>query len=338
MDGWVCQQQSQQPACFGASRCCFSRQRCAYRGQSQPAFSVSMRESHTCMSVDHTCDAGARACTLPAVVELQQYVSLPQPGLRVLCLRCNIAHLRIGTSTSKLLKCSPSHRQNVVEEHRHETKHRAASKLQPAPQHDGGALELEHSLMRRCFDAVLAVAAPRLCGGSRSSHCWHCSLSTFNTAETAKAGLQHQSQDADCQDSKPTTRPVTGNWSLPPPRASPPPPAPHPDDQRRLIVAVVGLPNAGKSTLVNRLAGTKVAGVSSKRNTTISPQLGAFSHGNAQVLLYDTPGLTEAHERSSALDRLRAAWATAAMADQLLLIVDAERMVRPGCLCLRVCH
>jgi tRNA U34 5-carboxymethylaminomethyl modifying GTPase MnmE/TrmE len=53
--------------------------------------------------------------------------------------------------------------------------------------------------------------------------------------------------------------------------------------QRLLSVAVVGLPNAGKSTLVNRLAGTKISGVSSKRNTTIDPQLGAFTTGDCQV-------------------------------------------------------
>jgi ribosome biogenesis GTPase A len=53
--------------------------------------------------------------------------------------------------------------------------------------------------------------------------------------------------------------------------------------QRRLIVAVVGLPNAGKSTLTNRLIGHKISGVSSKRNTTIDPQLGSFAFGSSQV-------------------------------------------------------
>lgn len=50
-----------------------------------------------------------------------------------------------------------------------------------------------------------------------------------------------------------------------------------------MIVAVIGLPNAGKSTLTNRLIGHKISGVSSKRNTTVDPQLGSFTVGSTQV-------------------------------------------------------
>jgi GTP-binding protein Era len=88
---------------------------------------------------------------------------------------------------------------------------------------------------------------------------------------------------------------------------------------------------AGKSTLVNRLLGTKISGVSSKRNTTITPQLGCFTSGAAQVLLYDTPGLVDHSVQGSPLERLKSAWATAGMADQLLFIVDAERQVGSAC-------
>lgn len=61
---------------------------------------------------------------------------------------------------------------------------------------------------------------------------------------------------------------------------------------------------AGKSTLVNRLVGSKVSGVSSKRNTTITPQLGCLTVGSSQVLLYDTPGLVEAHLQVRSNQRL----------------------------------
>lgn len=73
------------------------------------------------------------------------------------------------------------------------------------------------------------------------------------------------------------------------PRAPPAPPPP-PELQRLLRVAVVGYPNAGKSELTNRLVGTKVTGVSAKPNTTVSPQLGAFTAGPTQVGL--NPGGT----------------------------------------------
>jgi predicted GTPase len=103
--------------------------------------------------------------------------------------------------------------------------------------------------------------------------------------------------------------------------------APPANEQRILNAAIVGLPNAGKSTLVNRLTCSKISGVSSKRNTTITPQLGCFAEGVTQVLLYDTPGLVDQPQRGSPVERLRTAWTTAATADLLLLIVDADRQV-----------
>ena len=90
------------------------------------------------------------------------------------------------------------------------------------------------------------------------------------------------------------------------------------------IVAVVGAPNAGKSTLVNALVGQKVAIVSPKAQTTRTRLMGIAIAGEAQIILLDTPGIFEPKRR---LDRamVAAAWAGAADADLIALVVDAER-------------
>jgi GTP-binding protein Era len=89
------------------------------------------------------------------------------------------------------------------------------------------------------------------------------------------------------------------------------------------LVAVVGAPNAGKSTLVNALVGQKVAIVSPKAQTTRTRIMGIAIAGEAQILLLDTPGIFEAKRR---LDRamVAAAWGGAADADLIVLVVDAE--------------
>ena len=73
------------------------------------------------------------------------------------------------------------------------------------------------------------------------------------------------------------------------------------------LVAVVGAPNAGKSTLVNALVGQKVAIVSPKAQTTRVRLMGIAIEGEAQILLVDTPGIFEPRRR---LDRamVAAAW------------------------------
>jgi GTP-binding protein Era len=90
------------------------------------------------------------------------------------------------------------------------------------------------------------------------------------------------------------------------------------------VVAVVGAPNAGKSTLVNALVGQKVAIVSPKAQTTRTRMIGLAIAGEAQIILLDTPGIFEPKRR---LDRamVAAAWAGAADADLIALVVDAER-------------
>jgi GTP-binding protein Era len=93
--------------------------------------------------------------------------------------------------------------------------------------------------------------------------------------------------------------------------------------QRCGHVAIVGAPNAGKSTLLNRMTGAKVSIVSPKAQTTRFRVLGILMEGEAQVLLVDTPGIFRPRRR---LDRamVNAAWTGAADADLVLLMVDAR--------------
>ena len=97
-----------------------------------------------------------------------------------------------------------------------------------------------------------------------------------------------------------------------------------PDTTRCGFVAILGAPNAGKSTLVNRLVGTKVSIVSPKVQTTRTRVLGILMAGPAQIILVDTPGIFQPKRR---LDRamVHAAWIGAADADVVVLMVDSAR-------------
>src|SRR5438105_10150473 len=90
------------------------------------------------------------------------------------------------------------------------------------------------------------------------------------------------------------------------------------------FVAIVGRPNAGKSTLLNRLVGQKVAIVTSKPQTTRNRIQGIVSDARGQIVFIDTPGL---HDPDSALGRqmMREVAAAIEGIDILLLIVDASR-------------
>ena len=97
------------------------------------------------------------------------------------------------------------------------------------------------------------------------------------------------------------------------------------------FAAVIGAPNAGKSTLVNRLVGSKVSIVTQKVQTTRFPVRGVAMEGQSQVILVDTPGVFSPRRR---LDRamVRAAWTGAEEADAVVHLVDvrAELAVQDG--------
>jgi GTP-binding protein Era len=90
------------------------------------------------------------------------------------------------------------------------------------------------------------------------------------------------------------------------------------------FVAVIGAPNAGKSTLVNRLVGTKVSIVSPKVQTTRARIVGIAVHEKVQIAFLDLPGVFAPKRR---LDRamIDAAWRGASDADETLLLIDATR-------------
>jgi GTPase len=101
------------------------------------------------------------------------------------------------------------------------------------------------------------------------------------------------------------------------------PAAPRAGQTRCGLVAVVGAPNAGKSTLVNALAGSKVTIVSPKPQTTRFRIRAVVMHAGSQIILVDTPGIFQPRRR---LDRamVAAAWGGAQDADRTLLIVDVR--------------
>lgn len=93
-------------------------------------------------------------------------------------------------------------------------------------------------------------------------------------------------------------------------------------------VAIIGAPNAGKSTLVNAIVGQKVAIVSPKAQTTRTRLMGVAMLGETQIILVDTPGIFEPDRR---LDRamVAAAWDGTADADLIALVVDGRRGAGP---------
>ena len=95
------------------------------------------------------------------------------------------------------------------------------------------------------------------------------------------------------------------------------------------FIALIGEPNAGKSTLLNRMVGAKVSIVTHKVQTTRARIRGVAIEGEAQLVFVDTPGLFAPKRR---LDRamVAAAWGGAADADLVMLLIEAHRGVTEG--------
>jgi len=112
----------------------------------------------------------------------------------------------------------------------------------------------------------------------------------------------------------------TGRFDMPLPE----PLAAMPSDTRAGFIALIGAPNAGKSTLINQLVGTKVSIVTHKVQTTRTIVRGVAMHGTAQLVFIDTPGIFKPKRR---LDRamVDTAWGGARDADLIALLVDARK-------------
>lgn len=100
-------------------------------------------------------------------------------------------------------------------------------------------------------------------------------------------------------------------------------------ETRAGFVALIGEPNAGKSTLLNRMVGAKVSIVTHKVQTTRTRIRGVAMEGQAQIVFVDTPGLFRPRRR---LDRamVAAAWGGAADADVIVLLIEAQRGLTEG--------
>ncbi|CAN8068954.1 unnamed protein product [Agarophyton chilense] len=105
-------------------------------------------------------------------------------------------------------------------------------------------------------------------------------------------------------------------------------------------VAIIGAPNAGKSSLSNAMIGCRISAVSRKVNATRDRTIGAFTEGNRQLIFWDTPGVVERHFlKSLGSERKQlttCGWGAAADADVVVLVVDASRGERYWQKCARI--
>lgn len=97
-------------------------------------------------------------------------------------------------------------------------------------------------------------------------------------------------------------------------------------NQKFITVAIVGKPNAGKSTLLNRLIGSKISIVTPKVQTTRTIITGIVTHENTQLVLLDTPGIFEP-KRKLEMAMVRCAWSSLNNVDKVALIIDSTKPI-----------
>jgi GTP-binding protein Era len=95
-------------------------------------------------------------------------------------------------------------------------------------------------------------------------------------------------------------------------------------ERKSANITIIGKPNAGKSTLLNRLIGQKIAIVTPKVQTTRSSITGIFTQGNLQLVFIDTPGIFTAHSRLEKA-MVRCAWSNVAGSDQVIFLIDGTK-------------
>ena len=100
--------------------------------------------------------------------------------------------------------------------------------------------------------------------------------------------------------------------------------------QKSIRVGILGVPNAGKSELVNALVGAKVSAVSRKTNTTRMETIGTTTRDDTQVVFLDLPGIVgPEHYRNRAHEsKVTSGWAAASTCDAILFVVDANRQAK----------
>jgi len=96
-----------------------------------------------------------------------------------------------------------------------------------------------------------------------------------------------------------------------------------------LTVSLMGVPNSGKSTLVNRFVGTKISAVSKKASTTISSKLGVSTIDNTQLVFYDTPGILPKNNKKASW-KVENAWDVLYDSDLAVLVLDCVKTIGPS--------